>query len=68
MNHTGFHFIYMNLQHCFIHISKGNDDENYRFIKDGKIKNTSTLAIILLISIILKKGMNILGVSLPSKM
>ena len=48
--------------------SKGNDDENYRFIKDGKIKNTSTLAIILLISIILKKGMNILGVSLPSKM
>ena len=48
--------------------SKGNEDQNYRFIENGKIKNESTLAIIVLVSIVIQRGMNILGVSLPSKM
>jgi arginyl-tRNA synthetase len=48
--------------------SKGNDDQSYRFIEDGKIRNTGTLAIIILISIVMHRGMNILGVSLPDKM
>jgi arginyl-tRNA synthetase len=48
--------------------SKGNEDPNYKFIKDGKIRSNGTLIIVLLISIVLKKGMNILGVSLPNKM
>ena len=48
--------------------SKGNEDLNYKFIKDGKIRSNGTLIIVILISIVLKKGMNILGVSLPNKM
>jgi len=48
--------------------SKGNEDHNYKFIQDGKIKSVETLTIIVLISIIMKSGMNILGVSLPNKM
>jgi arginyl-tRNA synthetase len=48
--------------------SKGNDDQSYRFIEDGKIRNTGTLAIIILISIVMHRGMDILGVSLPDKM
>ena len=48
--------------------SKGNDDENYKFIKDGKIKKNETLIIILLVAIVIKQGMGILGVSLPEKM
>ncbi len=48
--------------------SKGNENEDFRFIENGKIKKNETLAIIIIISIILQKGMNILGVSLPSKM
>ena len=48
--------------------SKGNEDQNYKFIKNGKIKNEGTLAIIFLVSIVIKRGMIILGVSLPEKM
>jgi len=48
--------------------SKGNEDQNYKFIDNGKIKNKGTLSIIVLISIVLQRGMNILGVSLPDKM
>ena len=48
--------------------SKGNEDANYRFIVNGKIKSTQTLAIIVLISTVMQTGMSILGVSLPKKM
>ena len=48
--------------------SKGNEDHNFRFIKDGKINNHLTFKIFQLISIVLQNGMNILGVSLPKKM
>ena len=48
--------------------SKGNEDTNYKFIKNGKIKKTETLAIIVLVAIVIQRGMNILGVSLPDKM
>ena len=36
--------------------------------EDGKIKKNETLAIIVLVAIVIQRGMNILGVSLPSKM
>ena len=48
--------------------SKGNEDQSYKFIKEGKIRSKGTLAIVILISIVLQRGMHILGVSLPSKM
>ena len=48
--------------------SKGNEDEKYKFIENGKIKKNETLAIIHLTAIVIQKGMNILGVSLPKKM
>ena len=48
--------------------SKGNEDEKYKFIENGKIKKKETLAIIHLTAIVIQKGMNILGVSLPNKM
>ncbi len=48
--------------------SKGNKNERFKFIDDGKIKKNETLAIIILVSIVIKRGMNILGVSLPDKM
>ena len=48
--------------------SRGNEDKNYRFIEDGKIRNDGTLAIIYLVSIVIKRGMNILGVSLQERM
>ncbi len=47
--------------------SKGNEDENFRFIKNGKAKN-NILIIIQLILIVLQNGMGILNVSLPNKM
>ena len=46
-------------------MSKGNDDPDYKFIKNGKIENNVTLKIFQIILIILENGMNILGVSLP---
>ena len=48
--------------------SKGNEDKKYKFIENEKIKRVEILAIINLVTIVLKNGMNILGVSLPKKM
>ena len=48
--------------------SKGNEDKNYRFIENGKIKNVTSLSIIILIATVIQRGMSILGVSLPTKM
>ena len=48
--------------------SKGNEDPNFRFIKDGKIGSNLSFKIFQLISIVLENGMYILGVSLPKKM
>ena len=47
--------------------SKGNEDEKYKFIKDGKV-NKNIIIIIQLILIVLQNGMKILNVSLPNKM
>ncbi len=48
--------------------SKGNENKNFKFIEGGKIKKIETLAIIVLVAIVIQRGMNILGVSLPNKM
>ena len=48
--------------------SKGNENSNFRFIENGKIKRLESLTFIYLIAIVIKNGMNILGVSLPEKM
>ena len=48
--------------------SKGNEDKNYRFLDNDKVKRLETLAFIYLTAIVIKNGMNILGVSLPEKM
>ena len=48
--------------------SKGNKDQQYKFIEEGKIKRKETLSIIVLVSIVIQRGMSILGVSLPNKM
>ena len=48
--------------------SKGNEDTQFKFIKNGKIKNELTFKIFNLIIIILTNAMSILGVSLPKKM
>ena len=48
--------------------SKGNEDKNYRFLENDKVKRLETLAFIYLTAIVIKNGMNILGVSLPEKM
>ena len=48
--------------------SKGNEDTKFRFIENGKIKRLESLVFIYLIAIVIRNGMNILGVSLPEKM
>ncbi len=48
--------------------SKGNEDQNFKFIENGKIKRQEILTIIILTATVIQKGMNILGVSLPDKM
>ena len=48
--------------------SKGNEDSKFRLIQDGKIKKEDSLAYIFLVAIVIKNGMNILGVSLPKRM
>ena len=48
--------------------SKGNEDHKFRFIENGKIKRTEALVFLNLVAIVIKNGMNILGVSLPEKM
>ena len=47
--------------------SKGNENKKYRLIIDGKIKNES-LIILKLVSIVIKNGMDIIGVYLTQKM
>ena len=47
--------------------SKGNEDDEFKFIKNGKA-NKNTMTVIQLVLIVLQNGMNILNVSLPSKM
>ena len=48
--------------------SKGNEDNEFKLIKNGKIIKEDSLAFIYLIAIVIKNGMSILGVSLPDKM
>ena len=48
--------------------SKGNEDKNYKFIKNQKINREEILIVISLVAIVIKNGMKILGVSLPDKM
>ena len=46
----------------------GNENENYRFILKGKKFNNRRLLILKALSIVIKNGMKILGVSTPQKM
>ena len=48
--------------------SRGNENTEFKFIENGKIKRVESLVFINLISIVIKNGMKILGVSLPEKM
>ncbi len=48
--------------------SKGNEDSNFRFIENGVLKRYETFVFLYLIAIVIRNGMNILGVSLPEKM
>jgi len=48
--------------------SKGNEDKNYKFIENEKLKRKEILIIINLVAIVIQNGMKILGVSLPNKM
>ena len=48
--------------------SKGNEDSKFKFIENGKVKRDEILVFVFLIAIVIKNGMNILGVSLPEKM
>ena len=48
--------------------SKGNDDVQYKFIKNGKINNQNTLIIIKVLATVIENGMHILDVTLPKKM
>ena len=47
--------------------SKGNEDDKFKFVKNGKMSENITI-IMQLILIVLQNGMNILNVSLPDKM
>ena len=48
--------------------SKGNEDKNFKFIENQKIKRNEILIVINLVAIVIQNGMRILGVSLPDKM
>ena len=48
--------------------SKGNEDKNYKFIENNKIKRVEILATVNLVAAVIQNGMKILGVSLPEKM
>ncbi len=48
--------------------SKGNEDSNYKFIDNGVLKRFETFVFLYLIAVVIRNGMNILGVSLPEKM
>ncbi len=51
-----------------VYWSKGNENEKYKFLKEGNLINENIKIIITLLLIILKNGMKILNVSLPNKM
>ncbi len=46
----------------------GKIKEEYRFIINNKINNKSRLALLKALSIVIKNGMSILGVSTPKRM
>ncbi len=46
----------------------GKENESYRFVQEGKIKNISRLVLLKSISIVIRNGMSILGVSTPKSM
>ena len=48
--------------------SKGNEDNNYKFIENENIKRDEILLVINLVALVIQNGMKILGVSLPDKM
>ena len=48
--------------------SKGNEDNNYKFIENKNIKRNEILLVINLVALVIQNGMKILGVSLPKKM
>ena len=48
--------------------SKGNENDKYKFILNGKINNQNSLIIPKILSLVLENGMRILGVSLPKRM
>ena len=48
--------------------SKGNEDDRFKFIENGKVKREEILVFLYLVSIVIRNGMKILGVSLPEKM
>ena len=48
--------------------SKGNEDDRFKFIENGKVKREEILIFLYLVSIVIRNGMKILGVSLPEKM
>ena len=68
MNLTKYLIIFASYLHYHSYWSKGNEDRNYKFINDGKIKRQEILIVICLIAVVVKNGMDILGVSLPEKM
>ena len=47
--------------------SKGNEDDRFKFIENGKVKG-EILIFLYLVSIVIRNGMKVLGVSLPEKM
>ena len=51
-----------------VYWSKGNEDKNFKFIENNKIKRKEILTVINLVAIVIQNGMKILGVSLPDKM
>ena len=51
-----------------VYWSKGNEDKNFKFIENNKIKRKEILIVINLVAIVIQNGMKILGVSLPDKM
>ncbi len=48
--------------------SKGNEENKFKFILDGKINREEAIIFMILTQIVIKNGMRILGVSLPDKM
>ena len=51
-----------------VYWSKGNEDKDFKFIENNKIKRKEILTVINLVAIVIQNGMKILGVSLPDKM